>query len=918
MPQPKLPKAPVAGTQRTQPAAGAESAIGDAVAPQRPTGADQPVETDSNESDNPAFEELLRQAAAPGDLSAEDPEVSSVRAGDLLQDRYRVDRVIARGGFGVVLRAHDVVLGRLVAIKVLRPRLASDPTARARFVREARAAVRLRGEHVAWVHDVGELPTGQQFIVIEYLHGEDLGAIIRRRGGLPVEEAVEYVLHACEALAEAHAHGIIHRDLKPANLFVTQRPDGSACAKVVDFGLAKTVVDHTTGGDDSPPLTLEGRIGTPRNMAPEQIDASTSVDARTDVWGLGTILYELLTAKAPFGAARVEEVFAQILHQQPARLSMGSHPVPAALERIILRCLDKDPGVRYQTVAALATELTRFAPRRAWICAERAERILGAEPGAASSPNEPRVTVLHGVGDERPAVALAALVRAALCLPEDSVAMVNGEASAAVPADLPPPSPSTMGEGVEVLLGMVSPTSLGSPSFLVNMGARLQGGSRFLPVLVPGFGRGPSRLPFAGRDPLRLSRREDIEQLVRHIASALNVHPAAAAVYSSHVDALASMRPPRRGRWIGASVGVACAIGVAAAAARLLSPSAPLTVGAPPSVRNSGRPDPDGGAATVRVAGSGTVLEGILKTLPDDDPVCASVTLRKQDVGSLDALPTVMRNDPPGDIAVMSVSIDLLWKNNDDRVVGDTRMRNSRFVEVPLASDTIGFFVHPDNPIRSISRDAARRLLLENGDDALRWRDLGLAPGHPLANQRVELILPRGCQSMSGTCATVADVLGAPKGVKIQPIGQHGRSREEISSLIDDIALAPRALGFVSLSLAHGRDNRIRITEGKAPGSADVPFRRDLSAFVYLPPDGSLSPAVCDLLRCVLGEKMQSGFARQGLERLSFDEVRTLESDFDLNAGPGRRCTVNTRRFIPRLMGSEITDLKVLRFNKVR
>ncbi len=161
-----------------------------------------------------------------------------VREGDVLAGKFRIERVLGQGGMGVVVAATHIQLDERVALKFLLPEALINSDAVARFAREARAAVKIKSEHVARVSDVGTLESGSPYMVMEYLHGQDLADWVRDRGAMPISDAVEFVLQACEALAEAHALGIVHRDLKPANLFVTLRADGTPCVKVLDFGIS--------------------------------------------------------------------------------------------------------------------------------------------------------------------------------------------------------------------------------------------------------------------------------------------------------------------------------------------------------------------------------------------------------------------------------------------------------------------------------------------------------------------------------------------------------------------------------------------------------------------------------------------------------------------------------------------------------
>lgn len=263
--------------------------------------------------------------------------------------RFRVDRMLGAGGMGVVVAATHLELGQQVALKVLHDELATNPTIVARFLREARAVAQLRTEHVCRVIDVARLDSGAPFIVMEMLDGSDLGSVVVR-GPLPVVIAVEYIIQACVALAEAHAAGIVHRDLKPANLFVTRRADGGALVKVLDFGIAKAAtaaearLTHTTS-----------TMGSPGFMSPEQIKSARDVDLRTDIWALGVTLYQLLSGRMPFGGTQLAEIAVNITTAAPAPLE-----VEPAVRAIVLRCLDKDPERRFPDVAALAVALLPF------------------------------------------------------------------------------------------------------------------------------------------------------------------------------------------------------------------------------------------------------------------------------------------------------------------------------------------------------------------------------------------------------------------------------------------------------------------------------------------------------------------------------------------------------------------------------
>mgnify|MGYP001062724726 FL=1 len=220
--------------------------------------------------------------------------LTEVQPGDLLAGKYRIERVLGRGGMGVVVSAVHEALDERVALKFLLPEALANQEAVQRFLREARAAVKIRSEHVARVTDVGTLESGAPYMVMEYLDGVDLARYLESRGPLPVPEAVEYMLQACEALAEAHALGIVHRDLKPANLFRIERVDGTPSIKLLDFGISKVIAHQVALTQTS------SMLGSPLYMAPEQMTSSKHVDARADVWALGIILFELVTGEPPF------------------------------------------------------------------------------------------------------------------------------------------------------------------------------------------------------------------------------------------------------------------------------------------------------------------------------------------------------------------------------------------------------------------------------------------------------------------------------------------------------------------------------------------------------------------------------------------------------------------------------------------
>jgi serine/threonine protein kinase len=326
-----------------------------------------------------------------------------VTIGRLFADKYRVDGVLGNGGMGMVFAATHLQLETRVAIKLLRADLSRTQTATARLLREARATAKINSDNVARVLDIGTVDWGGLYIVMEYLEGEDLAAILRKQPRRPPPEAVGYLLQACEGVRAAHARGIIHRDLKPSNLFVTKDSSGAPRIKVLDFGFSK-LVDPTTG---RPIVTRGGQltrpdsmIGSPVYMSPEQLIDPSTVDMRTDVWSLGVILFELLAGRPPFQAKALPELCNLILNEQaPPLLSLRSD-LPPELGAIAERCLGRTPAERYKNVAALAKDLALFA-----------------SPGHASPPPRPRTpqsSSPHAVSRRWAAVAASVVLALAL------------------------------------------------------------------------------------------------------------------------------------------------------------------------------------------------------------------------------------------------------------------------------------------------------------------------------------------------------------------------------------------------------------------------------------------------------------------------------------------------------------------------
>jgi serine/threonine protein kinase len=346
------------------------------------------------------------------------------RAGDILAEKYRVERVLGGGGMGMVCAAMHLDLEERVALKFLLPSVLSEETV-ARFSREAKAAARIKSAHVARVTDIGCLDTGSPYMVMEYLEGKNLKELVTERGPLPVKESVEYLLQAIEALAEAHALGIVHRDLKPANMFLADRGGAAPIVKLIDFGISKVLPRGQSLPDDDPSMTQTSAwLGSPLYMSPEQLRSARDVDMRTDIWGLGVTLFELLTGRVPFDHTSFPDLCAMILHEPAPRLETYLPSAPPGLGDLVARCLEKDVDRRTPSVGELALALVHYGPQRARSVAERAVSISEAagllvRPAAGRHPldgtlPEEMMSPLADRGASRPAPPLESIPPPAL------------------------------------------------------------------------------------------------------------------------------------------------------------------------------------------------------------------------------------------------------------------------------------------------------------------------------------------------------------------------------------------------------------------------------------------------------------------------------------------------------------------------
>ena len=334
-----------------------------------------------------------------------------VKPGDLLAGKYRVEKVLGSGAMGVVVAATHVQLDRRVAVKLMK-RGGGSREEEDRFAREARAAGRLQSQHVAKVLDFGALESGEPYIVMEYLDGQDVAATLQQHGVMEVGEAVTFILQACDALAEAHALGIVHRDIKPANLFLTRSIDGSPCLKLVDFGVAKM----RDGG-----LSLTGSaasLGSPLYMAPEVMNGKAKlVDGRADIWSLGVTFYQMLAGTTPFARETIEQLLKAVFFDPPPPIAQYRPGVPAGLGAVIEQALEKQLDRRFANVASLAAALAPYAPPNALPYVERIAKVQRVDVAPARPtdllPPEPKASPWGASGWKEEAATVAPSLTAA-------------------------------------------------------------------------------------------------------------------------------------------------------------------------------------------------------------------------------------------------------------------------------------------------------------------------------------------------------------------------------------------------------------------------------------------------------------------------------------------------------------------------
>ncbi len=345
--------------------------------------------------------------ASPQPHDDPSPPDSDLRSGSVLGRRYRIVRTLASGGMATIYEALDIPLERLVVLKVLRLELAQMPDIVGRFLNEARSLARLHSSHVTRVLDCGSIQQASApdipFIVLELLDGIDLWTSLQQSQKLSVPLTARYMLEACEGLAEVHSLGIVHRDIKPENIFLAREADGTQTIKLLDFGISKKP-DPSIEGWHTQSTDI---IGSPIYMSPEHM-RGMPIDARSDIWGLGTVMFECVAGRPAFGGSTVFEISAQVLSEPLADLRRLNAALSETFVRVVERCLERNPANRFQNVAELAQALEAFALSNSVSPAARIASLLGLnapKPTVGISLNEPTLTSVHAHKQKRRFVA---------------------------------------------------------------------------------------------------------------------------------------------------------------------------------------------------------------------------------------------------------------------------------------------------------------------------------------------------------------------------------------------------------------------------------------------------------------------------------------------------------------------------------
>lgn len=402
------------------------------------------------------------QRLCPHDGTVLEPDQPSElkQVGKVLDGKYRLDSYLSRGGMGAVYRATHVMLGRAVAVKLIKADLVTSPEIVRRFQREARAVTHLNHPNIVEVYDLGQTEDGTLYIAMELVSGESLNAIIKTAGPLRPARIVRILGQVVSALALAHRTNIVHRDLKPHNIMIGQDEDGHDIAKLLDFGIAKTFEI-----DASAQLTATGAtLGTPHYMSPEQASGAV-VDGRSDLYSLGIILYEMLIGEVPFSDPSTPVVLVKHMSEAPMPPSRRRPDlrVSPALETIALRCLEKDPAQRFQTAGELGAELLR-APIEP---IEDEGATISLRPSVApdsqlGKPTALDATIPSAAASPRPVAPASAVVASASAATTHSAA-ARPAAEQPVPAAPPPPLPPPPVPGTRPTVTAVAPLVAAPP-----------------------------------------------------------------------------------------------------------------------------------------------------------------------------------------------------------------------------------------------------------------------------------------------------------------------------------------------------------------------------------------------------------------------------------------------------------------------
>ncbi|CAN5132394.1 hypothetical protein BH10CYA1_BH10CYA1_56550 [soil metagenome] len=390
-------------------------------------------------------------AACPHDGTLLISVVQDPLLGTILAGNYEIQEVIGHGGMGVVYKARHALMDRIVAIKMLQAQLISDSMSVKRFQQESQSASRISHPNVITVYDFGISPSGQPFIVMDYLQGISLADVIKEEGQIGVERSIKILAQACDALDHAHKMGVIHRDVKPTNFVLINYDEEKDFVKVVDFGVAKLM--NTTA--DGQRLTQAGEVcGSPVYMSPEQCTGA-ELDQRSDIYSMGIVVYETLTGKLPILGKTMVDTMSKHISEMPPSFQQARPDlyIPERLEQVVFKALAKDPNDRHQSMDELRIDLENAIPRPG------KSQVLRSAPGDQRSPGELLSQFVDGISMKVWAVVLAVVVLGGLGILELRK-MTDRPAQPPVQQAAPPSSATTATPGTVV---QPTPTATTSP-----------------------------------------------------------------------------------------------------------------------------------------------------------------------------------------------------------------------------------------------------------------------------------------------------------------------------------------------------------------------------------------------------------------------------------------------------------------------